>query len=35
MKGAIISTDPEFRRRLVEAFASDAGLELGLEVDEP
>ena len=35
MKGAIISTDPEFRRRLVEAFASDAGLEFGLEVDEP
>ncbi len=35
MKGAIISTDPDFRRRLAEAFTPDAGLQFGLEVDEP
>ena len=35
MRGAVISTDPEFRRRLAEVFASNAELELGLEVDEP
>jgi pilus assembly protein CpaE len=35
LKGAIISTDPDFRARLVQAFAAEAGLEFGLEVDDP
>lgn len=35
LKGAIVSTDPEFRRRLIETFASQAGLRFALEVDEP
>jgi pilus assembly protein CpaE len=35
LKGAIISTDPEFRRRLVETFAPQAGLSIDLEVNEP
>ncbi len=35
MKGAIISTDPEFRKRLAEVFSPEAGLEFGLEVDQP
>ncbi len=35
MKGAIISTDSDFRRRLVEVFASDADLQFAMEVDEP
>ncbi len=35
MKGAIISTDADFRRRLVAVFASDPGLRFALELDEP
>ena len=35
IRSAVISTDPDFRSRLVEAFAADAGIEVGIEVDEP
>ena len=33
--GAVISTDPEFRRQLVESFDPDHELRVGLEVSEP
>lgn len=33
--GAVISTDPEFRRRLVEVFSPDRDVRVGLEVGEP
>lgn len=33
--GAIISTDPGFRSRLVEVFLPYSGLEFALQVDEP